>query len=371
MTQSLNNWDVVLLAAILALLMAATLLTILITLLTRWRAIYIEKRKQALRKTIGDLIIHYISGDLDRDDIEARLTEKIDYIVLLELVNDLEQSLEGDEQERLQELMEVQSTFDHFLDRFETGTPIEKAKACLYYARIRKIDPKHLPVLKTLTRSPEPYLCYSAASALMVHGSLAQKRDAFATILQNPSISSMAVTDLIVTFTQHGDEYHDVEANILVEFIQKERIPAERRSLLIYSLEQLGYFQTMDTLYSYYQKLDKQQAPPELLEALVRVLARFGMAEILPDLYRFFSNSPHAALRETAAVAYGVLKAPESILHLHWLVNDPDFQVRYQAAHSLAKFPGEDLDRVPSFMLDPDDWEDLKDEVQPVTEPTV
>ncbi|MEX2584995.1 MAG: HEAT repeat domain-containing protein [Balneolaceae bacterium] len=367
MTQPLHNWDVVLLTAILSLLIAATLLTILVTLLTRWRIDYVERRKRVLRESIGDLIIQYTSGDLERGEVEEHLTEKIDYIVLLELVNQLEQSLEGAERKRLQELMEVQSTFDHFLNRFETGTPIEKAKACLYYARIRKIDPNHLPVLKALTRSPEPYLCYSAASALMVHGSLALKRDAFATILQNPSISSMAVTDLIVNFTRFGGEYHDAEATILTEFIQKESISAERRSLLIYSLEQLGYIQAMETLYRYYRQLDKQQAPPDLLEALIRVLARFGMAEILPDLYRFFSNSPHAILREAAADAYGLLKAPESIPHLHWLINDPDFHVRHQAALSLATFPGEDLDRVPSLMLDPDEWEELKDEVQPQT----
>lgn len=360
-----------LLAAILTLLMAATLLTILITLLTRWRIEFIERRKQTLRESIGDLIVRYTSGDLSRTDVENRLTEKIDYIVLLELVNQLEPSLEGAERERLQELMEFRSTFNHFLDRFETGTPVEKAKACLYYARIRKIDPKHLPVLKTLTRSPEPYLCYSAASALMVHGSLTQKRDAFATILQNPSISGMAVTDLIVTFTRYGDEYHDSEVNILMEFIRKETIPAERRVLLIYSLEQLGYFQAMETLHSYYQKLDKKQASPDLLEALIRVLARFGVVDILPDLYHCFSNSSNAVLREAAADAYGILKDPESIPHLHWLINDPDFQVRYQAALSLSKFPGEDLDNVPSFVLHPDDWEELKDEVQPEAEVTL
>jgi len=359
----IENREEVLLLAILALLAIATILTILTTLVTRWRLRYIEERKRALREHIGDLIIRYASGDITIGNVEQSLTNKIDYIVLLELVNSLEHSLEGKERERLQDLMELKSTSDHFLDRFESGNPIEKAKACLNFARIRTINRNHMPELIRLTTSPEPFLCYSAATALMVHGYPEDKRAALESVLRNNSISNMAVTDLIVTYTRHGEEYHNEELEILLTFIRDETIPASRRAPIVYSLEQLGYFHSMEELYRYYQELNKETTNPDLLVALIQVLTAFGMAEIVPDLYRYFSPSPHANLRKAAADAYGSFRQKSSIPHLCWLVNDPDYQVRYQAARALCSFPELDLERVPCFTLDPVEWSELKNEI--------
>lgn len=359
-----DTWAELALIAIILLLFALTFMTVVTVLVSRYRLARFAGRRDSLQESLGELVIRYASGDIPISEVEKALKSRIDYILLLELVNRLDTTLDGIEEERLQKLMEIRRIRNHFYERFRSGTPVEKAKACLYLSRKRTLPRSFLPKLSRLTTASEPFLAYSAATAIVVHGEIDRKREAIEKILLNLSISKMAVADLIITFTRYGEEYHREEMKILTGFLRHESVSPSRKALLIETLEEIGYFHSAPALINYYKALDKSTASPVELQALIRILALFGFEEILQDLHLRYTSSAHPEVRAAAAEAMGLFRNDSSLPYLQWLINDLDYNVRFEAVRALISWPDLELDSVSSHVLAPGEWEQLTGEVE-------
>ncbi len=339
------------------------LLVLAIAFVSRWRL----RKKEAYRviksEQLSELIIRYVSGEIEVTDIEKKLENRTDYILLLELVTRLEQSLDGVEVLRLQKLMDIKNNRDHFNKWFDSDDPIQKARACLYFAKKANIPADKLPDLVSLSAREEPMLSYAATSALMVHGSMKDKAESINNVLVNSRISKMAVSDLLVQMTKHGNEYHEEEAFLLMSLASDKTIPRERIAILIQVLDEFEYLHSIDFLWNFYQKLDLESAHPEVLAALLHVLSKFGWEEILDDVHQYFAVCDKPELREEAARCMGFFRKKVSIPILEWLLNDPDYMVRYEAARALSQYKHLDFRNLNPPGLSEKEWHDLSGEV--------
>ncbi|MEX1212334.1 MAG: HEAT repeat domain-containing protein [Balneolaceae bacterium] len=342
-----------------------TLLSVALVLGVRYRLHRIESRKKELRNQFSDRVIQYISGDLPLEEIQNRARRKIDYISLMEVIAPLGNSLDGEEEDRLQSLMAIEGIRSHYRHRLYHGSMNEQAKACLYFARLESLPESARPLFVQLANEGTPHRRYAAAQTVMVHGSLDQKKEVLHQMVRYPLLSSMATIDLVINFTRFGEEYHQEEMIFLMDEICSDDLSDERKALLVQALGELSYFHSLPMLLTCFSKLDPDGTHPDLQVAMIQVLADFGAEEILPDLRKWGLNSRFSEVRVAAASALGDFQSNHSVALLKWMVNDPDFRVVREAAASLARIPGVDLSQVTSHTLDPEEWDDLTGEVQP------
>lgn len=345
------------------LLAVMTVAILSLAFFSRWRLARREEKMDKIGERLGELIISYISGDLSIEFIRQVLKKRMDYIVMMKMIQSLGEALEGKEEERLQELMDLESVRNHFLKRLESGNSAQQAKACLYFSRKRLVKERIRKTLVSLTLESEPLLAYAASMAVVVHGRVEEKAEALRTSIYHEGLSDMAISDLFVRFTKQGDEYHQEEMRVITELIREESLPSKRKALLIRILDELDYFHSVDFLTRFYRELDQANASPPVLVALIHVLTKFGVEEILRDVHRIYAVSDDVRIRETAAWSMGFFLHPESLPILKWMINDQDFRVRFQAVTSLCNYPDIKPEQIRSVVIGESEMAELIGEI--------
>lgn len=331
---------------------------------SRWRLNLKEEKKNEVREKLSELVIQYVSGDMKFATLQSELTSKMDYSILMQLSNELEKSLEGDEKRRLVRLLNLKPIRSFFTENFESGDVLDKAKACLYFSRQANIKSSLIPRILSFTSSNYPMLAYASAMAIVVHGSMDQVREAMHNLLTNEGVSNQALNDIFKKLqSQLGDKIES-ESELLMDLISDDRYSVFRKAQMIRTLGELNMYESGGFLLALFQSLDPKSGEPNLVTALIDVLADFGMDEILSDLHETYSNSGNRDVRESAAKALGRFRDPVSIPVLKWLMIDPDFYVRFYAARSLAKYEDVDLNELNLPGLNSEDYEELIGEIK-------
>jgi hypothetical protein len=331
---------------------------------SRWMLNLRERKKDEVREKLSELIIQYISDDLTLKELKSHLSTKIDYSILLKLSNKLDQSLEGEEEARLKRLMNLQPIRHYFTSRFDSGSPLDKAKACLYFSRQPNIKKAHIPVILKYTGSDFPMLAYSACLVIVVHGRQEQKMKAIHNLLVNRGISDQALNDIFSEFQANADDDGQQEAKMLMSLIESGRYSDERIALLIRILGELNVYESTDFLFKKYCSLSQSDYPEPVACALLDTLSGFGDVRILDRIQRVFVNSSDREVRESAARAMGKIMDPVNVPILKWMLFDPDFYVRFHAATSLAGYPDVDLLNLNLPDLDSEEYDELLGEIE-------
>lgn len=331
---------------------------------SRWLLNRKEKKQVLIREKLSELVIRYVSNDVSFEVLKTYLSSKTDYSILMRLTNELEKSLEGDEKRRLKRLLNLPPIRNYYIGRFESGDPLEQAKACLYFSRQTRIKKSIVPKIFSYTSSEYPMLAYSACLAIIIHGSADFIQEAIHNLLINEGISNQALNDVFKEFQAQSEENSEIETEMLIRFIAGREYGEKRTAFLIRALGELNFYESAGFLLSEFQNLDEESYSPDLACALIEVLAHFGMAEILDKLHTRFAVSPYREVREISAKAMGVFVDPVSIPILKWLLLDPDFYVRYYAAKSLSNFPSIQLDQINLPGMDREEYSELLGEIE-------
>lgn len=308
------------------------------TIFSRWLANRLQKQKEVVREQLSGLIIQFVCEDLSIEELKANLKSKVDYAILLKLSNELEKTLEGAEKERLKRLLNLPEIREFFTIRFNSGDPLEKAKACLYYSKLSSVKSSVLSTILTYTDAEHPMLAYSASLAVISHGNIDQKKITIENLLANNGLSNQALNDVFAEFQKQSSEDNSAESKIFIDLIAKRSYSHGRTSLLIETLGELGFYESAGFLLEEFKNLPETGYDVEITVALIKVLTGFGMVEILDRVHRDFIVSDYREVREACAIAMGVFKSPESIPFLKWLAVDHDFYVSFYAIKALYEY---------------------------------
>lgn len=331
---------------------------------SRWILNITQKKREKVKENLSDSVVQYTFADLSFDDLKKKLRTKHDYIILLSIVNKTMLSVSGEEKERLTRLLSLQPIREYFTSRFKSRDQLERSKACLYFSKQKRINSSHLPIILKYTDEGYPMLCYSAAMAIIAHGSEEQKKTAIENLLANEGLSNQALNDVFVEFQDHATDDGKFEAETLMEFISDRRFSENRTALLIRVLGELSYYESADFLLNEYLALPAKLDEPEVAVSLINALANFGMIEIVDRIHTDFVNSEYREVREACVISLSGFLMEESIPVLKWMLYDNDFYVRFYAAKSLSIFPDISLENLKPISMNDESWNELLGEVE-------
>jgi hypothetical protein len=331
---------------------------------SRWVLNVTEKRQEKIREELSDKVIQYVSGDLSFKELSEELSTKSHYTILLKLSNELDKSLEGEEATRLKRLMNLKPIREFFTGRFRSRNSLERAKACLYFSKQTVIKNSLIPTILSYTKAEYPMLAYSAAMAIMVHGSIEEKKETIHHLLINENLSNQALNDVFAEFQNRSADDREAESKLLMELIDNRMYASDRTALMIRTLGELGFYDSAGFLLNEYMELPEKVYDASIAEALIDVLSGFGMIEIVDRLHSDFSSSKFSEVREASAKAMGVFCDPVSRTYLKWMLYDSDFYVRFHAAKSLSNYPEVDLETMKVPNMKQKDWDELLGEIE-------
>ncbi len=331
---------------------------------SRWMANVSEKKREKIREELLEKVIRYVSKDLTFDEMKKNIHSTVEFTILMEIANELDKNLEGEEEERLKRLMKLPEIRRYYEKRFQSSNPLEKAKACLYYSRKKDIKKTLVPSILRLTGSDHPMLAYAATMAIINHGTIQEKKAAIENLLANEGLSNQALNDVFAEFQMKSTNDREAEGNLLMELIDKRSYSNHRTALMIRTLGELGFFESAGFLLNEFKEISADNYDPEIVVSLINVLSLFGMEEIYDKMIMDFMASNFSEVREAVAMALAHFKRDESVEFLRWMLADTDFYVRFNAAKSLSNYDDVDLQKLEIPTMDKDELRELIGEIE-------
>jgi hypothetical protein len=360
----LNTHAEAIMLVVVAILALISLLVFFGAIYSRWIINISEQKREKIREELLEKVIRYVSNDLTFEEMKKNIDSKTEFAILMEISNELDKNLEGEEEARLKRLMNLPEIRRYYARRFRSSNPLERAKACLYYSRKRDVKESLVPKMMRLTASDHPMLAYAAAMAVINHGRIGQKKVAIENLLLNKGLSNQALNDVFAEFQLKSTDEREAEAKLLMELIDKRFYSNHRTALMIRTLGELGFFESAGFLLNEFQKIPSGDYDPEIAVSLIDVLSQFGMEEIYERITSEFMKSDYSEVRKAIAKALAHFKREESVTFLKWMLADKDFYVRFHAAKSLSQFDHVDLKKLKVPTMDKDELSELIGEVE-------
>lgn len=298
----------------------------------RKQARYNAKKEECLPK-----ILDYVFGESEMDTtaIQDGLKDRSDFIPVLALIYELLDDVEGSETDRIRDILRIEVFRKFHLKLLKSSNRDDRIMAARYYSNLAEIVDHEYQHLKSLLKDKNLLVVHSAAVAIMSLTDVSMRAEALVSTLKRPSISKLAILELLYLFHHTENDQMDEEAEALMHIVQYESIPDHHLSILIKGICDIGYVTLADALFNLI-KTDFARERELVVEALIYAMGtmQYGLAtDTILDKYL---TDRRPRLRRACAALIELLQDSDYVNQLFELAQDEEFSVRVKAIYALA-----------------------------------
>lgn len=303
------------------------------------RFFYKQERKFRKRqqKLVLPLIYRYLAGEDLIDELQSFLNGNwYAALAFQEVAFELIDDLKGSYKSRMEQLLRVEplySTYKKHLDSRSTW----KVMDALYYFRHLNDSPDDIrePLWGHLqSRSLEP--AHGSASALMRARDVNTRIEALKTYARRPGTTQQSFLEILHDFHRPLLDQSEQESKIVPLLLYAKDLEPSLKIALLRCVPQFGYVNQSDTIRDFLEQNFQQEEDPGVTAECIRVLGKLYQVGSAPLVRTISVQSPEADVREACAFALGKFGTEEDHRQLVTLLQDPSFDVRFEAAQALS-----------------------------------
>ena len=298
-----------------------------------------RKRQQQL---VFPLIYRYLGGEDLVDEIQTFINGNwYAALAFQEIAFELIDDLKGSYKSRMEHLLRIEplySTYKKHLDSRSTW----KVMDALYYFRHLDDSPDEIrkPLWRHLqSRSLE--LAHGSASALMRARNVNTRIDALKTYARRSDTTQQSFLEILHDFHRPILDQSEQESKIVPLLLDEEDLESSLKIALLRCVPQFGYVNQSDTIRDFLEQNLQQEEDPGVTAECIRVLGKLYQVRSAPLIRTISVQSPDAVVREACAFALGKFGTEEDHRQLVALLQDPGFDVRFEAARALSSGGGQ------------------------------
>lgn len=301
--------------------LSLTAILVAVAVASRVHLIHREHRRRRVEARWRPHLLGALHGSLDSP---PRLKRR-EVPAVLARWNALTDSITGEGRERLLRFARRCGLADAVLATLRRRRPHGRIEAVIAAGRLR--DLRALPHLTRLVSTGGPILRAQAARALVSIDPASQLRHVVALIAEWRDCHPASARAIVAGAGARAASAAVAEAAVA------ERDP-ERQARLLRVLGALRRGEAADTA----RRVLAQADHPEVIAACLAVLMQHPSPQDAAAVRRLLDH-PVAFVRVRAVAALGRLRVPGDEWHLFRMLSDPDWWVRYRAAHALVAWP--------------------------------
>ena len=296
-----------------------------------------EKHYQDKKKELYyPLILAYMVYEDDNlDELRSYIKSDDDILPLLVILYEIMDSVEGDEIERLRDMLALEPIRKYQYRMLSSTHYVNRMDACAYYARLGRLTEEEYKRVSVYLTNQMLMLAHSSATAVMSSSNVEHRKAALKAILLRQRISRLAILDLIYQFHNNEFDQMDEEAEILLELIEDRTFPHDNTSMLIKSACEIGYVTMAIDLVSMLEN-GYWDDSALITEALIYAMGRFSLGFTAEVLIEKYLKDPRPNVRRAVAATLESFDEPEHAEHFYTLAKDEEFAVRLKAIYALA-----------------------------------
>ena len=318
-------------------LILLTIYLILSSLVVR----FINNRKQARYNAKKDeclpKILDYVFGgaEMDTSSVQDGLKSRNDFIPVLALIYELLDDVEGSETDRIRDVLRIDAFSKFHQKLLKSSNRDDKIMAARYYSHLAEINDAEYTLLKQFLKEKNLLVVHSAAVAIMSLTNVSRRAEALVAILKRPSVSKLAILELLYLFHHTENDQMDDEAHALIHIVQHESIPDHHLSILIKGICDIGYVTLADPLFNLIETEFASDREP-VVEALIYAMGNLQYGIATDAILEKYLTDPRPRLRRACAALIELLQDSDYVDQLFELAKDEEFSVKIKAIYALA-----------------------------------
>jgi hypothetical protein len=316
------------------------------TFWTRKKSKYWRIYEQKFRDHFFNLILDYAEQTKDHltaDEIIQKIGQRTkDYVFFLNLLEDLDEILDGTERERLDHFIEHQSFLSFYKKKLTANSIDNKIYACLYFQYTGLIDDRTLARLVVTSKSPDTKLAYAATKALQSAPKLITRKNALLQFFKRDDISELMVVELLHNFDSNSPAERPKIAQALKDILIKE-IAIVAKSMIVRYLGHRQYYELSEFLFEYLKRLQYSKKKSILIRSLIIALGQLHEKKATPLISTYLAQQNiDIAVRLAAVKALSTIGKQQDLNSLIKFLLNAEFSIRKTIIFELAQ----DKDRI-------------------------
>jgi len=298
-----------------------------------------RKRQQ---KLILPLIYRYLAGEDLIDEIQSFLNGNwYAALAFQEVAFELIDDLKGSYKNRMEHLLRVEPLYSTYKKHLDSRSKW-KVMDALYYFRHLNDSPDEIrePLWRHL-RSRSLEMAHGAASALMRARDVNIRIDALKKYARRPDTTQQSFLEILHDFHRPILDQSEQESQMVPLLLYAKELDTSLKIALLRCIPQFGYVNQSHIIRDYLEQNLHQEEEPEVTAECIRVLGKLYQVGSAPVIRTISDQSPAADVREACAFALGKFGTEEDHRKLVTLLQDPSFEVRFEAARALSSGGGQ------------------------------
>lgn len=290
------------------------------------------------REELYPLILSYmIEESDDLSALESSLSTKDDIEVLLTIMYEIMDSVEGDEIYRLRDILAISAIRSNRFRLLKTAVGNNQLKACAYYARLAQFTPEEFDLFKAFLYQDKLILAHTAATALMNAEQVEHRYLALQAMMVRRRVSRLSILDLIYQFHNRQQDQMDEEAEKLLELIHDTSLPTDNVAVCIKAICEIGYVTISMDLFELLES-GYWNSSGTVTEALIFAMGRFELGFTAEAIAQRYLDDPRIQVRRAAVESLDRFYDTSLIPMFHKAALDSAFVVRLKSIYALAGF---------------------------------
>jgi len=302
---------------------------------------YWSNYEQKFRDHFFDLILDYAEqkeGHLTADEIIQKVGHRTkDYVFFLNLLDDLDKLLEGDERKRLNHLIQHPFFLTFYKKKLSERSKDYKIYACLYFKSNGLIDDRTLAHLTTISKSSDTKLAYAATKALQSPAELVVRKNALLRFFKRDDISELMIIELLHEFDSNVPTERSKITQILKEILTKD-VSIVAKSMIVRYVGHGQYYEISSFLFQYLKRLQYSKQKSMLIKSLIIALGQLQEKKATPLISEYLAQSKiNVSIRLAAVKALSSIGREKDLNSLVTFLLNSEFAIRKAIIFELAQ----------------------------------
>lgn len=341
------------LITLLVLLVLVFLFLLGYTFWTRQKHKYWNRYEEKFRDYFMPMLFSFVEGEpdiSDADKIINKLTKRTeDLAFFLELLDELAGLLKGEDNKKLDLLIEHPMFYSFYKDKLFSYSQKDKMLACVYFENVSTLEDRISARLVTLSRSRNLKLAYAATKALQASDNIITRRNALISFLRRKDITELMVSELLHYFYRDEYEQQKVIASALKDILLESKISSDKKRVIVLFFAHQNLFETGDFLLQYLQKLQYSAQKSPLIGGIIETLGRLHITEAAP-IIRQYMKIDDIELRRECVDALGNLGGEDNLAFLMKMILRVEFTVKKEIIRTLVRESDYGLNYIYQFL---------------------
>lgn len=293
---------------------------------------YWSKYEKKFRDHFFDLTLNYAEQTKDHltaDEIIRKVGHRTkDYVFFLNLLDDLDELLEGHERKRLNHLIEHPFFLTFYKKKLSERSKDNKIYACLYFQSNGLIDDRTLARLTTISKSSDTKLAYAATKALQAPAELVVRKNALLRFFRRDDISELMIVELLNEFDSNLPTERSEITQTLKEILIKD-ISIVAKSIIVRYIGNSQYYEISDFLFQYLKRLQYSGQKSMLIKSLIIALGQLQEKKATALISDYLAQSKiDVSIRLAAVKALSSIDQQQDLNSLVKFLLNSEFAIR-------------------------------------------